>query len=252
MLQDFLTEAGELLSDVDNKLVDLEKCPKDGALLNDIFRGFHTIKGGAGFLNLTPMVDLCHLTENVFDLLRRHELALNANIMDAILAATAAVRTMFDDLARGGQPQQADAALLAALRAILSGTSGGAAKSTGAPASNAPTGPSETAAKADGAPVSERATEKRPTEPAKASGNTVEPDWEAFYKAITEAPPQAPARDSARPQGRRASDDAATEEAAGRRATDKVAVPRDATIRIDTTRLDQVLTLSGELGLAKN
>src|SRR4051794_10710665 len=119
MLQDFLTEASELLSDVDNKLVDLEKRPKDNALLNDVFRGFHTIKGGAGFLNLTPMVDLCHLTENIFDLLRRQELTLNANIMDAILAATAAVRTMFDDLASGGQPKPADPSLLAALPAIL-------------------------------------------------------------------------------------------------------------------------------------
>src|SRR5919206_2043905 len=115
MLQDFLTEAGELLSGVDNKLVDLEKRPGDAGLLNEIFRGFHTIKGGAGFLNLTSMVDLCHLTENIFDLLRRHERALNANIMDAILAATAAVRTMFDDLARGGQPQPADGGLLASL-----------------------------------------------------------------------------------------------------------------------------------------
>jgi lysyl-tRNA synthetase class II len=88
MLQDFLTEAGELLSGVDNKLVDLEKRPGDAGLLNEIFRGFHTIKGGAGFLNLTAMVDLCHLTENVFDLLRRNELKLNANIMDAILEAT--------------------------------------------------------------------------------------------------------------------------------------------------------------------
>ncbi|MGD9788625.1 MAG: Hpt domain-containing protein, partial [Sulfuricellaceae bacterium] len=49
LLADFLTEAGELLSDVDNKLVELEKQPEDKNLLNDIFRGFHTIKGGAGF-----------------------------------------------------------------------------------------------------------------------------------------------------------------------------------------------------------
>ena len=74
MLQDFLTEAGELLSDVDNKLVELEKRPGDGALLNDIFRGFHTIKGGAGFLNLPALVELCHLTENLFDSLRKREL----------------------------------------------------------------------------------------------------------------------------------------------------------------------------------
>src|ERR671921_211862 len=121
MLQDFLTEASELLSDVDNKLVDLEKRPGDGGLLNDIFRGFHTIKGGAGFLNLTAMVDLCHLTENIFDKLRRNELQLNASIMDAILEATGVVRVMFDDLGRGSQPQPASSALLACLRAVMSG-----------------------------------------------------------------------------------------------------------------------------------
>src|SRR3954471_8490402 len=121
MLQDFLTEASELLSGVDNKLVDLEKRPGDAGLLNDIFRGFHTIKGGAGFLNLTAMVDLCHLTENLFDKLRRNELSLNASIMDAILEATGVVRVMFDDLQRGAQPQPASAALLAKLRAVISG-----------------------------------------------------------------------------------------------------------------------------------
>src|SRR5215210_923833 len=121
MLQDFLTEAGELLAGVDNKLVDLEKRPGDAGLLNDIFRGFHTIKGGAGFLNLAAMVDLCHLTENIFDKLRRNELQLNALIMDAILEATGVVRVMFDDLGRGGQPQAAGSALLARLRAVISG-----------------------------------------------------------------------------------------------------------------------------------
>jgi two-component system chemotaxis sensor kinase CheA len=79
MLGDFLTEAGELLSDVDNKLVELERRPDDGKLLNDIFRGFHTIKGGAGFLGVAPLVELCHLTENLFDLLRGRKLALNAD-----------------------------------------------------------------------------------------------------------------------------------------------------------------------------
>ena len=67
LLQDFLQEAHDLLSDVDNKLVDLEKSPEDRGLLNDIFRGFHTVKGGAGFLNATELVTLCHLTENLFD-----------------------------------------------------------------------------------------------------------------------------------------------------------------------------------------
>ncbi|MEY3974390.1 MAG: chemotaxis protein CheA, partial [Pseudomonadota bacterium] len=92
LLQDFLQEASELLSSVDNKLVELEQRPGDDGLLNDIFRGFHTIKGGAGFLGATEMVALCHRTENLFDRLRQHTLSLDPAIMDVILEATAEVR----------------------------------------------------------------------------------------------------------------------------------------------------------------
>ena len=240
MLQDFLTEAGELLADVDLKLVELEQRPNDAGLLNDIFRGFHTIKGGAGFLALGSMVDLCHLTENVFDLLRKHELKLQAATMDAILEATARVRAMFDELGRGATPPPAPPALLARLRAIVSG------ESNPAPASG-----SEQPAPASPLPpeAESRVTESLPAEAANATAH--EPDWLAFYNAIIQAPPSAPLRKQ--PYGRRASDNPALDEApVGRRATDRVAVAREATIRIDTSRLDQVLTLSGELGLAKN
>src|SRR5487761_2553763 len=94
LLQDFLLEASDLLADVDSKLMELEKSPKDKTILNVIFRGFHTIKGGAGFLNATELVTLCHLTENLFDKLRNGEMALTAEIMDAIFSATGEVRMM--------------------------------------------------------------------------------------------------------------------------------------------------------------
>jgi len=91
LLQDFLQEAHDLLSDVDNKLVDLEREPEDKGLLNDIFRGFHTVKGGAGFLNAAELVTLCHLTENLFDRLRNGEMHLTPELMDTIMAATKGV-----------------------------------------------------------------------------------------------------------------------------------------------------------------
>ena len=119
LLQDFLVEAGDLLSGVDNKLVDLEQNPGDKALLNDIFRGFHTIKGGAGFLNATELVTLCHLTENLFDRLRNGELAISGTLMDVIMAATAGVREMFGMLEHGTQPTAADPAVIARLKAAL-------------------------------------------------------------------------------------------------------------------------------------
>lgn len=121
LLQDFLQEAHDLLSDVDNKLVDLEKMPDDRGLLNDIFRGFHTVKGGAGFLNATELVTLCHLTENLFDRLRNGELELTPELMDVIMAATKGVREMFGELGQMVQPQPADQHVIAALQGALSG-----------------------------------------------------------------------------------------------------------------------------------
>mgnify|MGYP003117333840 CR=1 FL=1 len=73
ILQDFLVEAGEILELLSEQLVELESSPDDMALLNAIFRGFHTVKGGAGFLQLHELVECCHIAENVFDILRKGE-----------------------------------------------------------------------------------------------------------------------------------------------------------------------------------
>ncbi|MGL4838827.1 MAG: Hpt domain-containing protein, partial [Shewanella sp.] len=91
ILQDFLIEAGEILELLQEQLVALENNPDDTALLNAIFRGFHTVKGGAGFLGLTPMVDVCHEAENTFDLLRTGKRSVNAELMDIILQAVDAI-----------------------------------------------------------------------------------------------------------------------------------------------------------------
>ncbi|NDF69980.1 MAG: chemotaxis protein CheA, partial [Betaproteobacteria bacterium] len=123
LLQDFLQEALDLLSDVDNKLVELEQRPNDAGLLNDIFRGFHTIKGGAGFLGATEMVALCHRTENLFDQLRQQTLELTPLIMDVIMLATAEVRNMMGTLSSHKQPDPAPADLLAQLDRVLQGES---------------------------------------------------------------------------------------------------------------------------------
>jgi two-component system chemotaxis sensor kinase CheA len=247
LLQDFLTEANELLSDVDNKLVELEKHPNDAKLLNDIFRGFHTIKGGAGFLNVEELVKLCHLTENLFDRLRNHEIPLNAELMDVILSATMGVRDMFGNLERRALPQPADPSLLAALKEGVEGNLG-----------KAP-------AEAEVA-TSVEAVMTTPAVEAKAAEPGDGPDWQQLYDGLLDRAPTAPAAAAPvatptpavhevqnRGPGRRASDQPEAEPArAGRRDNDKVVVAQETTIRIDTNRLDQVLNLSGEIGLAKN
>jgi len=253
LLQDFLQEAGDLLSDVDNKLVDLERNPDDHRLLNDIFRGFHTIKGGAGFLNAGELVALCHLTENLFDKLRNAEMTLTPGLLDTIMAATQSVRNMFGEIAQERQPAPAAAAVLDGLRAALTGN---------------------VVAKADPPSVAASAQRGEPPQAAVADG----PDWQALHAAVTgqkiaaspvvarssaPMPAVAPANNALDlaqvqphfpPEGRRATDKpgAAVSAAPSGRRVDEKAAAREVTIRVDTARLDQVLNLSGEIGLTKN
>ena len=259
LLQDFLQEASDLLSDVDNKLVDLEKDPGDRRLLNDIFRGFHTIKGGAGFLNATELVTLCHLTENLFDKLRNAEMVLTPELMDTIMGATQSVRAMFGELSQAVQPKPAHADVILALRnALHEETPAAVAESV--------------------QPVSATAPAAPPLPAQDAAGG--EPDWPALHAAVTgqvapppmatpatpppvmavqpakEKVPAAPAEMTPHfpPEGRRATDKpgfVGTGTTTGRRAEEKIAT-RESTIRVDTARLDQVLNLSGEIGLTKN
>ena len=121
ILQDFLVEAGEILEDLGNQLVDLEQNSDDPDLLNAVFRGFHTIKGGASFLSLEPLVGLCHLAEDVFNLLRNGERQVDARLMDVILPVLDSLNEMFDYLRDGQMPPDADPAQLQALDAILKG-----------------------------------------------------------------------------------------------------------------------------------
>lgn len=112
ILKDFLMEAGEILDTLSGMLVELERRPQDADLLNTVFRGFHTIKGGAGFLSLHAMVDTCHRAEDVFNVLRQGERHIDAALMDAVLRALDVVKEQFQQLEKGVDPVAADSALL--------------------------------------------------------------------------------------------------------------------------------------------
>ncbi|HIE59267.1 MAG TPA: chemotaxis protein CheA [Hydrogenothermaceae bacterium] len=85
ILDEFLVEADEIIEQLDQDLVELEENPDDKELLNKIFRGMHTLKGGAGFLNLTTIVEIAHKIEDIFNKLRNDELKLTSEMMDVIL-----------------------------------------------------------------------------------------------------------------------------------------------------------------------
>ncbi|MCF7498581.1 chemotaxis protein CheA [Pseudoalteromonas sp. L1] len=118
ILQDFLVEAGEILELLSEQLVELENNPEDKDLLNAIFRGFHTVKGGAGFLSMTELVDACHGAENVFDLLRQGGRTVTSELMDVILQALDTINEMFTTIQNREQPEPADPVLLEALHKL--------------------------------------------------------------------------------------------------------------------------------------
>ena len=105
ILQDFLIEAGEILEQLSEQLVELENDPENSDLLNAIFRGFHTVKGGAGFLNVHALVDTCHGAENVFDTLRNHQRKVTSELMDVILQALDTINAQFAQLQARDEPE---------------------------------------------------------------------------------------------------------------------------------------------------
>ena len=104
ILQEFLAESRELLSQAQDQLLRLESNPDDPDVLSAIFRAFHTLKGGAGFLEAQHMVDWCHHLEDLFDKMRASKLRATAPMIDAILRATDVIGSMLDDMARGENP----------------------------------------------------------------------------------------------------------------------------------------------------
>jgi two-component system chemotaxis sensor kinase CheA len=113
----FLVEAGELLDRLGEQLVELETQPSDTELLNAVFRAFHTVKGGAGFLGFDPMVALCHRAEDLLNQARNHTLLLNSAHMDALLESLDLLNDMMRACDAGETLREAPASLLRRLEA---------------------------------------------------------------------------------------------------------------------------------------
>ena len=118
MLKDFVVEALDLATNVEEHLLSLERNPGDLNVLNAVFRSFHTIKGGAGFMNLPAMVSACHLTENLFDALRTGAARVTPIAIEAALQASGFVADQLTELANGASPASLSA-MPASLEDIL-------------------------------------------------------------------------------------------------------------------------------------
>ena len=121
ILQDFLTECGELLSQLETDLVVLESSPGDTELINQVFRALHTIKGSASFLALTPLVEVAHAAESALNMARSGQAAVDRAMMDMLLEAVDAIKQQFVELSAGEPLTSAKPALVAGLAAIGAG-----------------------------------------------------------------------------------------------------------------------------------
>ncbi|MCK5498453.1 MAG: Hpt domain-containing protein, partial [Gammaproteobacteria bacterium] len=108
IVQDFVVEGGEILELLGEQLVSLEQSPEDIELLNAIFRGFHTIKGGAGFLAIEPLVQICHQAEDIFNILRQGDRQVTSELMDVFLRVLDLVNEMFEQIRSGQDPEPVD------------------------------------------------------------------------------------------------------------------------------------------------
>ncbi|GLK91566.1 chemotaxis protein CheA [Pseudomonas turukhanskensis] len=174
ILQDFLVEAGEILEQLSEQLVELESRPDDSNLLNAIFRGFHTVKGGAGFLQLNELVECCHIAENVFDILRKGERRVDSELMDVVLEALDAVNGMFSEVRERTTPTPASPELLAALSRLAEPQS------------------ADELAGAAAEPAAAEPEPEVPEAPAAATGDITDSEFEQLLDALHDEP-KAPA-----------------------------------------------------------
>ncbi|SMP49147.1 chemotaxis protein CheA [Noviherbaspirillum suwonense] len=250
MLKDFVVEALELAVDVEERLLQLERHPDDPDALNAVFRSFHTIKGGAGFMNLPGMVSACHLTENLFDALRTGKTAVTPLAIEAALQASGFVADLLNQLHNGASPESL-APMPPELDRILTDAIEGR-QTLAAPI--APAAPAAVAAADAGAAP-------------QAGVDDAEVDWIAFYNAVVPAGMQAapaPAAATAEPAPPAASQTgpqaispvsaqpAQAWDGAERRGSSTEARAPEESIRVDAVKLDALLEVAGESVQAAN
>ena len=255
MLKDFVVEAMDLAVNVEEHLLRLERDPDNKETLNAVFRSFHTIKGGAGFMGLPALVAACHLTENLFDALRTGAAPVTPIAIEAALQASGFVADQLTELANGSAPESLPA-MPEELEHILTNAIEG--KGMDAPAAAAP-------AVAVQAVVAEVLVSVPAAATPAASADGL--DWEGMYNAVVPAGSQlavvaAPAA-AAAPAAVAAAPAAAAAKPAGKnwdgvdrreeRPDVRHAAPvKEDSIRVDAVKLDALLEVAGESVQAAN
>ena len=218
IVKDFLVESYENLDRLDRDLVGLEKNPKDKAALAGVFRTIHTIKGTCGFLGFNKLEKVAHVGENLLTRLRDGQLTLNPERTTGLLGMVDAVRQMLKEIQSTGQDGEVD---YPELREILTRLQSPVAGDAGITAG------------ADAPPGSPAQADSKPA--AKAGNASSSPKGDAIPAPVEAAATKQEEVAAAQPA--------------------REAKPRDTpqeTIRVGVNVLDKLMTLVGELVLARN
>ncbi|WP_333628817.1 chemotaxis protein CheA [Stenotrophomonas cyclobalanopsidis] len=245
---DFIIEAQEILDRLGEQLVSLEQAPQDNDQLNAVFRGYHTLKGGAGFLGITAMVELCHAAEEALGAARAGQAVLQAHHFDAAQQSLDYLQSMLDAVSSGTEPGYAPPELIAQFD--VHGSASAATAAAPAAASGDLITDDEFEALLDQLHGGNAPTAVAP--PKKADDGLIsEDEFEALLDqlhggAVPGAKPVAAVPVAAPPAP------APAPRAAAKPAANKPVAEAEHTVRVDTKRLDAIVNLIGELVLSRN
>lgn len=253
ILNDFLTETTEMIDGLDQKFVELETQPDNKDLLNEIFRAMHSMKGSAGFLGFNHLVDVTHRAESILNKLRQGEMAVVPEIITVILETVDTVKLIMSDIrSKGTDVNIPVEAMAKKLDDVLAGNIGAAAPASPPVTSTPAQAPA--AAPVASAAASASAT---PAPPPPQLGEILVNDGLATKEQVFDAlTAQSKQGDAKQPLGELLIQAKAITEKALDQALQKQEKPakgeEDATIRVETRRLDSVMNLVGELVLGRN
>ena len=244
---DFILEAQEILDRLGEQLVSLEQAPQDADQLNAVFRGFHTLKGGAGLLGIQAMVELCHAAEETLGMARSGQATLQAHHFDAAQQSLDYLQSMLDSVSAGTEPGYAPPELIAQFD--VSGPA------TPAPAAATTTSGGEMITDDEFEALLDQlhggAAPTAIAAPKKDDGLIGEDEFEALLDQLHGgAVPGAKAGAAAPVAAPRAV--AAPAAPGAKPAPAKPVAEAEHTVRVDTKRLDAIVNLIGELVLSRN
>jgi len=102
-LEMFIEESKEHLQSCSEHLLELEKKPEDLAIVSEIFRSAHTLKGMSATMGYEDLADLTHKMENVLDAIRNEKIKVTAEILDVVFESVDHLEAMVYDIAEGGE-----------------------------------------------------------------------------------------------------------------------------------------------------